>query len=100
MDRRSTPQKIADDMTWPIRVCVVVPGSGFSGAEINPQAWLIKELGLDGFAWHSAGRMSRDVSAVYLRKLPDLQRFLDAFPTLQLADDTGSPVYRSPDARR
>ena len=100
MNRRSPPQKIADDMAWPIRVCIVVPGVGFSGAGIDPHAWLIKELGLGGFAWHSAGRMSRDVSAVYFRTLSDLQRFLDAFPTLQLADDTGSPLYQSPNARR
>lgn len=100
MSRRSTQQKIVDDLAWPIRVCVVVPGNGFSGARIDPHAWLIRELGIGGFAWHSAGRMSRDVSAVYLRTLGDLQRFLEAFPTLQLADDTGSTLYQSPNARR
>ena len=99
MNRRSLPQKIADDRAWPIRVYVVVPGNGFSGAGIDPHAWLIKEVGLGGFAWHSAGRVSRDVSEIYFRTLEDVQRFLDAFPTLQLADDTGSPFYQSPNAR-
>ena len=80
MSRRSAPQKHADDRAWPIRVCVFVPGAGFSGAGIDPHAWFIEELGLGGFAWHSAGRMPRDVSAVYFRTLPDLQRFLNAFP--------------------
>ena len=100
MNRRSAAQKTADDRAWPIRVYVVVPGSGFSGAGIDPHAWLIKELGLGGFAWHSAGRMSRDVLAIYFRTLADLQRFLDAFPKLALGDDTGSPFYQSPNARR
>lgn len=100
MNRRSSPQKTADDLAWPIRVCIVVPGGGFSSAKIDPHAWLVKELGLGGFAWHSAGRVTRDVSAVYFRTLPDLQRFLDAFPSLGLADDTGSPLYQSPNARK
>ena len=99
MNRRSVAQKIADDRVWPIRVYVVVPGNGFSGAGIDPHAWLIKELGLAGFAWHATGRMSDHVAAVYFRTLPDLQRFLDAFPTLQLADGTGSPLYHSPMGR-
>ena len=99
MNRRSVAQKTADDRAWPIRVYVVVPGTGFSGAGIDPHAWLIKELGLGGFAWHSAGGMSRDVLAIYFRTLADLQRFLDAFPTLALGDDTGSPFYQSPNAR-
>ena len=99
MNRRSVAQKIADDRALPIRVYVVVPWTGFSGAGIDPHAWLIKDLGIGGFAWHSAGRMSRDVLAIYFRTLADLQRFLDAFPTLQLGDDTGSPFYQSPNAR-
>ena len=100
MSRRSTPQKAVDDRSWPIRVCIVVPGSGFSGEGIDPHSWLIKELGLSGFAYHSAGRMSRDVSAVYFRILQDAQCFFDAFPTLQLADDTTSPLYTSPYAQK
>ena len=100
MSRRSTPQKAFDDRSWPIRVCIVVPGSGFSGAQIDPHAWLVKELGLSGFAYHSAGRMSQNVAAVYFRTLQDAQRFFDAFPALQLADDTTSPLYTSPYAQK
>ena len=100
MTQRSAPQRIADDRAWPIRVCVVVPGTGFSGAGIDPHGWLIKKLGLGGFAWHSAGRASRDVVAIYLRTLADVQGLFDAFPALQLADDTTSPLYQSPHARR
>ena len=100
MSRRSTPQKTVDDRSRPIRICIVVPGDGFSGAGIDPHSWLIKELGLSGFAYHSTARMSRDVLAVYFRTLQDAQRFFDAFPTLQLADDTSSPLYTSPYAQR
>lgn len=96
MSRRTTPQKNADDSAWPIRVCVVVPGAGFAGAGIDPHAWLTKNLGLGGYALHPAGRISRDVMALYFRTLQDMQRFFEAFPTLQLADDTASPLYQSP----
>jgi hypothetical protein len=100
MTRRNTPQRIADEKAWPIRVCVIVPGSGFSGESIAPQAWLVKELGLGGFAIHPAGRPSRDVAALYFRTLADASRFLNPFPTLQLADDTTSPLYQTPHYRR
>jgi hypothetical protein len=100
MNRRTSPQKTADEKAWPIRVCVIVPETGFSGAGIDPHAWLVREFGYGGFALHSAGRIGRDAVAIYFRTLVDVQRFFDAFPTVQLADDTASPLYHSPYVRR
>ncbi|MGV8952401.1 MAG: hypothetical protein ACOH2M_14940 [Cypionkella sp.] len=93
MTRRNTPQKIADEKTWPIRICVVVPGAGFSGEGIDRHAWFVKELGLGGFAIHPAGGPSGDVTALYFRTLADAGGFFEAFPTLRLAEDTASPLY-------
>lgn len=67
---------------------------------IDPETWLSKELGLGGFASHAAGRPTRDVHAYYFRSVADLVKFFDAFPALQLADDTTSPLYQSPYVRR
>ena len=100
MNRHSTRLKAADDSAWPIRVCVVVPESGFAGAGIDPHAWLTKNLGLGGYALHPAGRTSSDVVAIYFRSFQDMQRFFEAFPTLHLADDTASPLYQSPHKQR
>lgn len=38
--------------------------------------------------------------AIYLRTLADVQSLFEAFPALQHADDTTSPLYQSPNARR
>ncbi len=77
----------------------MVPGSGFTGAGTDPHSCLNKKLGLSGFAYQSAGRMSQNVAAFYFRTLQNAQRFLNAFPALQLADDTSSPLYTSPYAQ-
>jgi hypothetical protein len=41
-----------------------------------------------GHAMYSAGRPRSEATAVYFRTLEDATRFLVAFPTLELADDT------------
>lgn len=89
MTRRPNPARDLAEKTWPIRVCVRVPEAGFSGAGIDPHRWLIKELGREGHAIHSAGRMGKDCAAVYFKTIEDAARFLAAFPSLELADDTG-----------
>jgi hypothetical protein len=88
MTRRSTPARDAAEKTWPIRVCIRVPGLGFSGAGIDPHRWLTKELGAQGYEMHSAGRPRSDATAIYFRTLEDAARFLAAFPMIELADNT------------
>jgi hypothetical protein len=89
MTRRSNPTRDLAEKTWPIRVCIRVPELGFAGAGIDPHRWLTKELGPQGHAMYSAGRPRSESTAVYFRTLEDAASFLAAFPTLELADDTG-----------
>lgn len=88
MSRRSTPAKVAADKAWPIRVYIRVPSLGFSGAGIDPHRWLSKQLGPDGYAWHSAGSPTRDVAALYFRQIGDAAAFLAAFPQIELAAES------------
>lgn len=88
MTRRPNPARDLAEKTWPIRVCIRVPSLGFAGAGIDPHRWLTKELGSQGYAMHSAGRARSESTAVYFRTLEDAARFLAAFPSLELADDT------------
>lgn len=67
-----------------------MPEGGLSGARVDPHLWLQKNVGAGMYAYHAAGRPSRDVFAVYLRRLEDLQAFIEAHPALELADDTTS----------
>lgn len=90
MSRRSTSQKIADDKRFPLVAYFRVPDGGLSGARVDPHHWLQKNLGASQYAYHSAGRPSRDVFALYFRRLVDLQAFIEAHPVLELADDVGT----------
>lgn len=66
-----------------------MPELGLSSVRIDPHHWLQRNLGTDQYALHSAGRPSRDVFAVYFRRLVDLQAFVEAYQVLELADDVG-----------
>lgn len=88
MTRRSIPARDFAEKTFPIRVCIRVPELGFAGARIDPHQWLTQQLGANGYAWHSASRPKRDVSARYFRSIEDAARILAAFPSIELADDT------------
>jgi hypothetical protein len=61
---------------------------GFSCAGVDPHQWLTKRLGAGGYAWHSAGSLSRDVAALYFRQIEDAAAFHAAFPQIELANET------------
>lgn len=94
MSCRSTPAKVAADKAWPIQVYIRVPSLGFAGAGIDPHRWLTRELGPHGYALHSAGHARSESAAAYFRTLEDAARFLAAFPSLELADDTSPALGR------
>lgn len=87
MTRRSTPQKTLDDKRFPLVAYFRVPEGGTSGAGIDPHHWLQRNLGTGQYALHGAGRPSRDVIAVYFRRVADLLAFIAAHQLLELADD-------------
>lgn len=64
------------------------------------QRFLTRTLGPAGWSWgpaHSSG--CRQATAYYFRTLADAQRFIDAFPGLELADGVdalGYPKIKGP----
>jgi hypothetical protein len=95
MTRRSSPARDLTEKTWPVRVCIRVPELGFAWADFDPHRWLTKELGPQGHAMYSAGHPRSESTDVYFTTLEEAARFLAAFPSLQLADDTSpAPGYR------
>lgn len=96
MVRRSAPQKRIDDDAFPIRVKIRVPTLGFGGQLAQMQVWLQDHLGIGNFAHHSAATLTRHACAYYFRTTEDARAFLDAFPTLELADDTRASYYNAP----
>lgn len=100
MVRRSTPQHKIDDAAFPIRVKVYAPDRGYGGFGnlLNDMVfWLQDNLPKGDFAqYHGRSRGVRESTGFYFRTLEDARRFLDAFPALELADDTTSPSYTSP----
>lgn len=96
MTRRSTPQKKIDDLAFPIRVKIVVPGSGFGIRLIDAHAWLRDNLPKLGFAQHAATGFHPHATAFYFRRIEDATRFLEAFPDFDLADTVAGATYTAP----
>jgi hypothetical protein len=97
MVRRSASQFKIDDRAYPIRVKFVVPEGGMGSLSVRPDAWLKTNLDHMAWAWgpaHSTGCFQ--ATAYYFRSLADAQRFVSAFPELELADGVDTPTYTSP----
>lgn len=96
MVRRNAPQSKTDDLAFPIRVKIARPPEVLWLSLGELRAWLTTELGNSRHAWHSTHWVGGQAAAVYFRSLADAQRFLEAFPKIELADGVASPAYRSP----
>ena len=98
MVRRSESQFKINDRAFPIRVKFVVPPGGMRTLEvgISIHEWLQRELDHLAWAWGPAHSIARQATAYYFRSLDDAQRFVAAFPQLELADGVKSPVYTTP----
>jgi len=70
---------------------------GMRALGADPQAWLSAELGHMRWAWGPTQSIGcGQVTAYYFRSIHDAQRFIAAFPQLEIADGVASPVYSSP----
>jgi hypothetical protein len=96
MVRRSTPQARTDDHAFPVRVKIAVPVGGLGNVLIDMQNWLRDHLGTGEYAIHSAPTTVGDAAAFHFRAIESGQRFVDAFPTAELADGTVLDCYSSP----
>src|SRR5688572_26008211 len=96
MVRRSQSQFKVDDRAYPIRVKFVVPERGLHGLSQRAHDWLKGELGHLAWGWGPAHSSAcNQATAYYFRRLPDAQRFVDAFPELEIADGVASSAYTS-----
>jgi hypothetical protein len=96
MSHRSTAQRGIDDRAFPLRVKLRIPPNGLGNLLTDALAWLRVEVGRGDFVQHGAETLGGDATAIYFRRPGDLTRFLEAFPTLELADGTTSRGYTSP----
>jgi hypothetical protein len=97
MVRRSTPQKVIDERSFPVRLKIWVPENGFGQDLSKMILWLQDNLPRGDFADHQGGLTGlRETLAFYFRNVTDAQRFLDAFPQAEIADGTTFASYRSP----
>lgn len=96
MARRSTSQFKIDDLAYPIRVKFIVPSGGLQQLDISPQTWLEENLEHLAWAWGPAQTIGGQATAYYFRTLEDAQRFIAAFPQLEMADAIAAGLYSSP----
>ena len=100
--RRNDPRFKKDDLEYPIRVKFVVPQGGMStfATDRRLDEWLSDNLGPKMWSWgpaHSSG--CRQAAAYYFRLMEDAQRFIAAFPRLELADGVSVPIDTTPRER-
>lgn len=93
MSRRSTPQRKIDDTAFPVRVKFKVPPLGFGGKLDEIGYWLNNNLEREEFAMHSCSATCADALAIYFRDTVTADRFVRAFPDVELADGTRSIAY-------
>lgn len=87
MKSRSITRPQLDDRDFPLRLGVRTPAAGYGTAYNAITNWLNEQVGRDRWAWHSGGAiLGGDRSYFYFRHPGDAAKFLEAFPTLQLAD--------------
>ena len=92
MNRRARVQSKTDDLAYPVRVKVRVPGMGLGTLNTRLAIWLNEELGKDRHATHSAQTLTGQGITIYFRTLEDTKRFVAAFPELEIANSVGMSV--------
>ena len=85
MSRRSQTSATIADRTFPVRVKIAIPPTGLGQTIEEADRWLQRELGAENYGQGPASAIGFDASAWHFRTLADAQRFLDAFPQLELA---------------
>jgi hypothetical protein len=96
--KRADPWYKAADREYPVRVRFRLPEAGMYQLSLDPQEWLRANLGPKMWQWGPAGWSGkrRQATHYYFRLLEDAQRFVAAFPQLELADDVAAPVDTTP----
>lgn len=97
MVKRTRSQFKTDELAFPIRVKVKVPPGGMRELPIDTHMWLKENLASRMWSWGPAPSLVRDqTTAYFFRKIEDAERFIAAFPQLELADGVESSTYTAP----
>ncbi len=96
VSRHGHRQAQIDDLAFPIRVKLAVPGTGLGNVLSDMARWLAAELGPGEYAEWSGQTLGGNADVIHFRRVEDADRFLQAFPGLELADGTRSRAYSSP----
>lgn len=96
MARRGFTQSKMDDLAFPVRLKIAVPGNGLGETLVQMEIWLRENLGPGNFAQGTADALGVSAHAVHFLEPAHAQRFREAFPDLVLADGTTSLAYTSP----
>lgn len=97
MARHTYPLRRTDDLAYPIRVKVIVPGSGFGGLLDQMNEWR-QQHAPDSAHHPGQSNAASHSSAIYFRRIEEAEAFLAAFPILKLADGVGAMEVRGPTA--
>ena len=95
MSSHTSPYKRPVDDAFPARAIIKMRSAGLGNLYGEMQVWLRDNLGADRVAHQPTRGNYYKATAYYFRTLEDAERFLDAFPVLELADGVlGKPVNR------
>ena len=100
--KRAEPWNKAADREYPIRVKFAVPEGRTSqlGLAEPLEHWLAANLGPHMWNWGPAhSHAYSQATAYYFRRMEDAQRFVAAFPQLELADGVKAPMDATPQER-
>ncbi|KAA9010165.1 hypothetical protein [Histidinibacterium aquaticum] len=91
MTRRTMPSSQRDDLSFPIRVKVLVPPTGLGNRLGDAIRWCRENVGVGNFAEGTAKSFGCDAMAFHFRRIEDGAAFLRAFPDFVLADRSQAP---------
>lgn len=93
MVSHSIRQAKRDELAFPVRVKIRVPGDGLGEALDVMIAWLRGNVPASNYACHSAPGLACSTAAFYFRNVETAHAFVSAFPAVELADGIASPAY-------
>lgn len=94
MVRRSTPQYKTDDLAFPIRIKIAVPGMGLGDLYNEIHDWLRGNFSRWDYAVHSVSGIGGSAMGIYFSSFDQAQKFMIAFEGVELADGTRTQSYR------
>ncbi|KAA9005934.1 hypothetical protein F3S47_15355 [Histidinibacterium aquaticum] len=86
MTRRTIPSSQRDDLSFPIRIKIVVPHTGLGNRLDDVIRWCRENVGSGEFAQGTAKSFGCDATAFYFRRIESGAAFIQACPEFDLAD--------------